>query len=152
MPSFEVSLTLPCQPETVFDYLLKPLNLLKISHPDMGLRFIDVPEVLELGSRMEFEITGYGPPQRLVHKIVEFERPRRITEKQVKGPLKHWVHEHIFEPVDSAAVTVIDRIEFKPPGGLVGIVVTESKIRTSLDQGFQHQHRELQKLFQQPNG
>ncbi len=149
MAEFEASVTLFCPHEAVFDFLIRPANVARISLPEMGVRLLDVPELLELGSRVEFEVTGYGPIQRLIHEITEFDHPNQFTETQLQGPLKSFVHQHIVES-DGDRVLVIDRIEFEPPGGLVGFLVTEERILQSLTRGFDHRHRELKKLLEQP--
>jgi len=144
---FKSSVTVDCPPEEVFDFLLRPDNIVRISPPEMGLNFTKAPEVLELGSILEFSVLAHGQVQRLAHEITHFESPVRFVEKQVEGPFKHWVHEHIFAVDEQGSVTVTDRIEFKPPGGLIGLLVTENKILESLDDGFAHRHEQLQKLL-----
>ena len=42
-------------------------------------------------------------------------------------------------------VRVTDRITFAPPGGMLGLLVNERKIRESLEEGFGHRHHELEK-------
>ena len=147
MATFEASVSLRCIPEDVFDFLVQTVNIRRISPPEMDLAFVDAPEVLELGSRLKFKVQGFGRVQQIVHEITEFDRPRGFTERQVEGPLEHWIHEHMVEVSDSGDVVVVDRIEFKPPGGLVGLLVTESRILESLDDGFSHRHTELQRIL-----
>jgi ligand-binding SRPBCC domain-containing protein len=69
----------------------------------------------------------------------------------VDGPLKLWLHDYIFER-DTAGeqVILINRIEFEPPGGLLGYIVTEEAIRDKLDDSFEHQRDVLQKKFAKP--
>jgi ligand-binding SRPBCC domain-containing protein len=147
MARFESSVVVSSSPHAVFDFLLRPANIALISPPQMGLSFIDAPELLATGTRLEFQVQGFGPPQRIIHEIIEVEAPRRFLERQVKGPLRHWVHEHLVEHESPGQVVVIDRIEFEPPGGLVGLLVTEHKILQSLSAGFDHRHRELKRLL-----
>lgn len=149
MPMFEARVSLPCSPEDAFDFLIRTENMTKISPPEMGLNFVEAPEIVEAGSRLEFKIQGYGQVQHIVHEIVTWERPRIYTEKQVEGPLKHWVHEHLFETDDQQQVTVIDRIEFEPPSGLLGFLITADRIQESLEDGFYHRHQQLKKLLEQ---
>lgn len=151
MASFEaaVSLTSEQDPCAVFDFLLRPVNVVRITSPDMGLSLLDAPEVLEHGSRVEFQVQAYGQVQRFVHEIIELDRPRRFTEQQVTGPMRNWVHEHLVEVDKTGGVAVIDRIVFEPPGGLLGLMVTEKRILSSLKAGFDHRHRELKKLLGQ---
>ena len=151
MASFELCISIDCPRETVFDFLIRPANVVDISPPDASLKLVDVPEVLELGSVVEFEVGGFGPVQRMIHEITAFDRPNSFTETQRKGPLKSFVHEHIVESGNSMAV-VIDRITFDPPGGLVGFLVTEELILKSLQGGFEHRQRELKRLLEQTAG
>ena len=146
MAEFERSTVVACPLEEVFDFLRRPDNIVKISPPEMGLNFVAAPEAVELGSILEFKVLARGQVQHLAHEIIQFDRPSRFVEKQVRGPFKFWEHEHIFE-ADSEGVTVIDRITFQPPGGLIGLLVTEDKILDSLDDGFAHRHAQLQQLL-----
>lgn len=147
MAQFETSVTLPLTCAQLFDFLIRPTNILQIAPPEAALKFIEAPDVLELGSRIEFEVTAVGPAQRLVHEITDFDAVAAFTESQVSGPLKLFRHEHIFEAGPNGNVRMIDRIEFEPPGGLAGFLITEQWLEKNLATGFEHRHRELQRLF-----
>lgn len=149
MARFESSVTVEVSPEKVFEFLARPANIRNVLPPDAGLVLVEAPDVLELGSRLEFELRGFGPVQRIVHEIVEFESPYRFTENQVHGPLKQFVHEHLVEPSDGRLALVIDRIEFEPPGGVAGFLITEDWIRGSLESSFDHRRRELKRLLEE---
>ncbi len=146
MAEFERSIVVMSGLEEVFDFLLRPQNVTRISPPDMGLNFVNAPEVVELGSIMEFKVLARGVVQNITHEITHLDRPSSFIEKQVQGPFKHWQHEHAFEATGDG-VTIIDRISFEPPGGLIGLLVTEESILDSLDDGFAHRHAQLQKLL-----
>jgi ligand-binding SRPBCC domain-containing protein len=147
MPVFETSVALDCPQQRAFDFLLRPANVARIAPPDLGLSFISAPEIVELGSRMEFKIQGYGQVQKMLHEITSLVRPDIITETQIRGLFASWVHEHAFETNDRGQVVVIDRINFLPPAGLLGLLVTSRKILEQLEEGFEHRHRQLQRLL-----
>jgi len=149
MANFEASVTLSCTQEAVFEFLVRPVNIAAISSPQMGLNFINAPERLELGSRLEFQFKEFGLVQHVLHEITEFDPPHRYLERQVTGPLQHWVHEHLVETNGAGRVVVTERIEFEPPPGLAGFVVTAGKILQSLKTGFEHRHQELKRLLEQ---
>ena len=149
MAELETSLAMNCSPEAAFEFLVRPKNLLKIIPTDLGFSFLEVPEQLELGSRIEFQITGYGPVQRFLHEVISLEHPTGFTEHQVTGPLKRFVHEHVVESNGSGEVWVIDRVEFEPPGGLAGFLLTEKRVRESLETGLWHRLNEMKKLLEQ---
>jgi ligand-binding SRPBCC domain-containing protein len=148
MPSLEASVSIRCAVEKVFDFLTKTENLLKIIPDELKLRLINAPADLALGSRMELQILALGPPQNVTYEITEFSRPDRFTETQVKGMLPRYVHEHILSPQQDGTVLVTDRIEFEPPGGLLGFMLTADRLRTTLDQGLSHRHSSLKRLLE----
>lgn len=151
MPQFQAQVALTCTPEQVFEFLIRPANALMISPPETALNYVDVPEVLELGSRLEFDLGGFGPPQRITHEVTVFESPRLFTESQVTGPLEKWVHQHIVE-VHEQGAQLTDLIEFEPPGGMIGFLVTADRIHESLQTGFAHRHEEMKKMLEQADG
>ena len=148
MPEFKAQVVLACPQVEVFEFLIRPANVLMISPPETALNYIDVPEVVELGSKIEFELGGFGPPQRIVHEITAFESPEMFEESQVSGPLGEWGHKHSIEPHDEGA-HLTDLIEFEPPGGIAGFLVTADRILESLQTSFGHRHQEMKKMLEQ---
>lgn len=147
MAIFESSVALEAAPEDVFDFLIRPQNLLKILPEDSGFTLSSAPETLEEGSQLEFSISGLGPTQHMTHEVTLVERPNRFVEKQIKGPLASFEHDHLVEPAGDGRTTLIDRIEFEPPGGMAGFLITEARVRETLEAGFALRHEALQKIF-----
>jgi ligand-binding SRPBCC domain-containing protein len=148
MPTFESRTNLAASPEVVFDYILRPANLQAIAPPEMQFVFVAPPDVISLGNRLTCKAQAYGMIQQLSYEIIELDSPRRFREKMVEGPLKLWVHDYIVEPHSSSEqVTLVNRIEFEPPGGLLGFIVTADKIMEALEDGFDYRRDALQKQF-----
>ena len=148
MPRFESNVTIERSAEAVFAFLIRPENLAKISPPESQLTFVEAPEQITLGTRLAFELGGFGPLQKVVHEISVFEPPNRFVERLVSGPLPVFVHEHVVEAQGEGSV-VIDRIDFEPPGGFIGLLVNEAKILESLKAAFAHRHRSLKEHLEQ---
>ncbi|GAB4162400.1 MAG: hypothetical protein Tsb009_39400 [Planctomycetaceae bacterium] len=148
MALFETSTTLNSTILTVFEFMIRPANLVKIAPPEAKLAFLDPPETLGPGCRFEFQVSGVGPVQQIEHEIIQFEHPRSFTELQIRGPLRAYQHEHIFHEQSNGSIQVIDRIEFEPPGGLAGFLINENWIRNSLQAGFEYRQRELKRLLE----
>lgn len=144
MALFESRTPLSCSPETAFDFISRPVNLQKIAPPEMGLVFVNAPEVVELGCRLTVKVQAYGQIQQLDYEIIEFESPVRFREKGIGGPMKLWLHDYIVEPTESG-VLLVNRIEFEPPGGLVGLLITKDRILDHLEDGFEFRRQALQK-------
>ena len=149
MPLLEASTLIRCPVEHVFDFLTQSDNFDKIVPADLQLRMVQSPGRLALGSRFEVQISGFGIPQNVIYEITEFIRPDSFQETQVKGPLGRYVHGHSFASHDNSTVRVTDRIEFEPPGGMLGFLLTADRLKTSLEQGLVHRHAELKRLLEQ---
>lgn len=145
MPSFDSELILPCSQEGIFDFLRRPANIARISQPDMGLKFTLAPEVIEAGSRLEFQIVSFNQVHKVVHVIETLTPHSLIHEKLIQGPMPSWIHQHRFEP-HADGVRLVDVIEFKLPGGLLGMFLSEDKILDQLEDGFFHRGQQLRRL------
>lgn len=148
MPVYESRVPLPGPAERVFDFLSRPANLQRISPPDVQMAFVEAPEVIELGSRLIFKIHVYGQVQQFEHEIVEFERPVRFREKAVSTPMKSWIQDYILEPDEDGLVVLVNRIEFEPPGGLLGFILTPDRIIANLEEGHPFRADALLKALQ----
>jgi ligand-binding SRPBCC domain-containing protein len=148
MPRVEASVFVRSPIERIFDFLTSSENFTKIVPADLQLRLVQAPPQMALGSRFEVQILGFGMPQNVIYEITEFVHPHRFQEAQVKGPLGRYVHDHDFAPQEDGTVRVTDRIDFEPPGGLLGFLLTAERLKTSLEQGLTHRHRELKRLLE----
>lgn len=146
METFEASIKLPCSMRDAFEFLIQPANIKLISPAGMGLFFVKAPERLCLGAQMHFKVQAYGVVREAVHEVTEFAVSERFVEQQISGPMKQWIHEHLFEE-SSDGVVITDRIQFEPPGGVVGLVINKSRILDNLEEGFDHRHSRLEKLL-----
>ncbi len=147
MALFEAQLILPCPQREVFDFLLRPANVALISPPEQGLYFVDAPEIVSQGTRLKFRIQVFGQVQEGEHEITSIVDDTRIIESQVKGVLKSWVHDHLFETNSNGEVVVTDRIEFEPPGGVLGLLVTKNRVLDQLEDAFEHRYVRMKKLL-----
>lgn len=148
MESFEARVELPCSIELAFDLVASPEGIKKISPPEMGLYFTQAPDRYELGTKVEFKVQAMGLVRKLTHEVTAFDDPNSFTEEQIEGPFRHWVHEHILEVREGGGCMVIDRIQFLPPGGVAGMIMTASKILENLEDGFDYRHEQLEQHFQ----
>ncbi len=151
MSVFESQTELSCTPEAAFEFLIQPENIRRISPSAMMLVFDAAPERVFQGAVMKFRVQTFGVVRQISHRISEFDFPRRFVEEQVEGPMTAWCHEHLFEP-SSNGVIIVDRITFSPPGGMLGLLINDRKIRDSLEAGFDHRHQFLEKHFGIPAG
>jgi ligand-binding SRPBCC domain-containing protein len=148
MPTYQTEMTLQTSCEKVFEFLCRPANLPDLSQPDMPLTIVQAPEEIELGSQIQFAISVMGATIRAIHEITMFESQERFIEEQVEGPFKRWRHEHVFRPLGAEQVAVYDLIEYEPPGGVMGLLLNEKRIRSQLEEGFAFRQDELRYLLE----
>jgi ligand-binding SRPBCC domain-containing protein len=147
MPVYESRIPLPGPVDRVFDFITRPANLQLISPPEVQMAFLEAPEVIRLGSRLVFQVQVYGQVQRFEHEIVEFEAPTRFREKAVSTPMKSWIQDYVLEPAEDGLIVLVNRIEFEPPGGLLGFILTPERILANLEEGYAHRKEALQRAL-----
>lgn len=147
MAKFEISVRLGSPVSVVFDFFRDPFNRSLVSPPGAGMVIVSGPNPLHVGSVIEFKVQGMGLVQQLSHEIVELEEHSMMLERQVKGPLKSFIHRHRFISDGESQTTLIDELEFEPPGGILGLLVTEDKLLDNFEDGFYYRNLELGKRF-----
>ena len=147
MAVFEAQFELPCSPDEAFTFLTTPETILQISPPDMGLKYVAVPDQYHLGAKIEFQVISFGQVQTIHHEVIEFEEPNIFVETMTKGLAPRWVHTHRFEPNGTGGVIVVDEIDFDKPGGIIGLMISEQKIIDSLEDGFDYRRRKMMEMF-----
>ena len=78
--------------------------------------------VISLGEDVTWRAWHFGVPLRMTSRITQMEPPNQFVDEQVKGPFRRFRHVHEFRQ-DDAGTTMVDRIEFEAPFGLVGRLV-----------------------------
>jgi ligand-binding SRPBCC domain-containing protein len=146
MPIFESSVLLPRPVAEVFDFFCCPANLVVVSPPELHLRLVDGPERLELGSRITVQGRRWGLSQRVVSEVTVFEPGVRVVDEQREGPFGRFIHEHRFEP-EGTGTRVTDCIDFEPPSGLLGRLLTARTIERDLQKVFAYRQKKLAELF-----
>jgi ligand-binding SRPBCC domain-containing protein len=146
MPRFEASQCFARPVAEVFDFFRRPANLVKVSPPELHLRLVEGPEVLERGSRIVFQGRRWGLSQRVVSEVTAFELNAQIIDAQREGPFRQWVHTHRFETVPEGT-RVIDQIDYEPPSGILGLVVTAAFIERDLRWIFDYRRKKLEELL-----
>jgi ligand-binding SRPBCC domain-containing protein len=147
MPEFQASTTLNCPVHILRQFLGRPSNLPDVSDPDLELEIVAAPEVIAAGETIEFRVTAYGFKQRSTHTYV-IVNDTEILEEQIDGPMRSWRHHHRYEAIDANTCRLVDQFEFEPPGGMMGFVFTEAKVRESLEEGMRARYESLARILE----
>jgi ligand-binding SRPBCC domain-containing protein len=144
---FESTIQLRCSAEALFDFLARPTNLPRVSPPDWQLQLLEGPEICQLGSRLVIRARRSGIPQRIVSEITVFEPHSLLTDEMREGPFRKLVHSRMLR-ANGDSVSLTDRIEFEPPGGLLGFVLTAQRIEKDLAALHEYRIKRIQELLE----
>ena len=134
MPQFKYETILPCSVEQAFELLTTTKTILQSSPPAMALNYVATPDVYHQGAIIEFQVINFGQVQTIHHEVIEFEAPNLFVETMIKGPMSHWVHSHKFEAHPDRGTIMTDEVEFDPPSGVLGFIITKTKLIDSLEE------------------
>jgi ligand-binding SRPBCC domain-containing protein len=146
VPTFDASLCFPRPLAQVFEFFRDPANLVRVSPPQLHMRLVQGPERIAMGSRLVFRGRRWGIPQRVVSEVTAFEPNVTFTDEQREGPFRRWVHVHRFEAVPPVT-RVTDHIDYEPPGGVLGLVMTGAMIERDLEWIFAYRTDKLKELL-----
>lgn len=147
MPRLEVIETYGVEAGRLIALFRSPREVVGLAPADLGLRLVDGPDVVEVGSRVTVEARRWGLTQRIVTEVVELLPGVSLIEEQRRGPFRHWRHERHFRDLPGGGCELREVIEFEPPGGLLGLTLTAARIEADLRAGFDARRAALIERF-----
>jgi ligand-binding SRPBCC domain-containing protein len=149
MGDFSSSVVIPRPREMTFEYLRTSSNYLKL-FPESATRNLDAkfPEILQQGSSIEVNFKAMGNHFQIVHGITEFRQDVKIVATQLQGPFKQWVCEQHFADSPHGGTLLTTSIDFKPPGGMLGFVVTRKRVLSKLEEWIPRGHEMLRQAIE----
>ena len=139
----------PCDLETIWDFISRPENLEKITPGHMGfvIRTPDLPKIIYPGLIIEYTVSPVaGIPLRWVTEITHVQDKHYFVDEQRIGPYSMWHHEHFLEPIEGG-VEMIDIISYSPPLGILGKLANTLIIRRQLEHIFDYRKEAMIRLF-----
>jgi len=147
MPTFEVTSSVDAPARVVFDWHARPGAFERLTPPWVPVR-LEQFEGIDEGDRAVLRIGLGSLSLRWVAEHYDVEPGRQFCDRQVQGPFPRWEHTHRFEPTEDgeSPSTLIDHVEYEPPGGALGRQVApwiEDEFRRQF--GYRHRvtHRDL---------
>ena len=147
MPVSTTSTVLNCPAQTLRDFLGTTANIPEISDPDLELVILDAPDQVTQDAVIEFRITAYGFKQKMKHRWISV-TDTEIIAQQLDGPTRAWTHRQTIVSTGESTCELTDHIEFEPPGGMLGYVMTADKIIDSIKEGMEFRYETLQERLE----
>jgi ligand-binding SRPBCC domain-containing protein len=146
MPRFEKEMSFARPVAEVFDFFCWTENLLRLTPPEFRLSLIEGPDRLGPGVRLTLKGRRWGISHLAISEITTFVQGKSFVDQQVQGPLGKWLHTHVFETIPGGT-RVRDQIDYEPPGGMLGLVVTGSFLERDLEGIFAYREGKLRALL-----
>lgn len=148
MSTYERSTSIDCTCEEAFQFHCDTENLKKISPPGIKVEILSIDLPLRLGTEIKLKVTQFLFIRTIWHiKISAFDIPYLITDTQLKGPFKTWIHEHKFEPAENGVI-MTDRIEYELPFGPAGKIADKLAVRNLIEKQFAYRQNTTKKLLE----
>ena len=140
-------LWLPRPVGEVFAFFSDAWNLDRITPPWLHFRILTPrPPQLTRGALLEYRLRWRRVPLRWLTEICTWEPPHWFVDRQLRGPYRHWVHEHRFEEKDGGTL-VRDSVDYAVPGLLLEPLLYHLVVRKDVEGIFDYRGRKLQELF-----
>ena len=146
MPLFYSSVQLPVSAQALFDFLATPANWPALAPADLHMQLLDGPAKLELHAKAAWKVRRWGIAQHIGIVVTKFESNAMIVLEQEHGPFAKWQHTQQITAIDNGVV-LNEEIDFDPPTGMLGRLVTADAILRDLDAMFAFRREQLASRF-----
>ena len=142
--SFKVSAPLP----EVAAFHDNPVSLVAITPPPVRVTILRFDVPVRAGSRVAFRLS-VGPFRvSWDGTIATYADQQYFCDVQNKGPFGAWSHTHSFM-AEADGTRVNDRVEYRPPFGLIGKLVDPILVRPALAYMFRYRAKKTRELLEQ---
>ena len=110
---------LPQKRTTVFSFFADPRNLEDLTPEWLHFEILTpMPLQMKSGVLIDYRLRLYGIPLHWQSEISVWEPPHRFVDRQIQGPYRVWIHEHMFTE-HRGGTLVGDTVEYAAPGGIL---------------------------------
>lgn len=146
----EFSQKLPISLEEAWAFFSSPLNLAKITPPDMGFQ---VTSNLERAAKMypgmiiTYKVSPMlGIKLNWMTEITQVQPLKYFIDEQRFGPYKFWHHQHHFEEIPGG-VLMNDILTYGLPMGIFGQMANSIFVANKLQQVFDYRKIKVEEMF-----
>ena len=149
--NFKQTQIIPSDIDTVWNFFSSPLNLNKITPPNMNFKIVDMGgSEMQKGQRIKYKVSPF-PFLRVtwITGIADVDAKRFFADTQIKGPFTMWYHQHNFAPV-TGGIEMTDHVSYSIPLGLIGIFANDLFVQHRVCKIFEYRRQQIELLFPKP--
>ena len=133
--------------DTVFHFFKKAENLQSLTPPWLKFKILTpMPIEMKKGTLIDYQSLLYIIPVYWKTEITVWEPPYRFVDRQLKGPYKMWIHEHIFKEKDGGCL-VTDRVTYQIPGGIFAPIINKLFVNRDIMRIFKFRGKKILEYF-----
>ena len=139
---------LPISLNEAWEFLSSPNNLELITPKSMDFNIIDWDKKKAYpGQIIQYTVKPLlGIKINWVTEITQVRDKEFFIDEQRFGPYTFWHHKHFIKEIEGGVI-MEDVIHYKPPFGLIGVLLNFLFINSKLNSVFKHRELELIKTF-----
>ena len=139
---------LPITLDEAWDFLSDPRNLKTITPEYMGFNILSgADRPMFTGQIIQYIVTPIlGIKTKWVTEITHKVDKHYFVDEQRFGPYALWHHKHFIKEIEGGVI-MEDVIHYKPPFGIIGVLLNFLFINSKLNTIFKHRELELIKTF-----
>ncbi len=149
MHFLEREIVLNTKIENLWQFMATPANLNALTPPQLHFQIVSpLPDRMYNGLIIQYliKIPLFGRWQWLT-EIKHIRAGEYFVDEQRLGPYRLWYHQHLLEPVGEEKTRMVDRVSYRLPFGVVGMVVHELWVKKLLNDIFAYRAQRLLQLF-----
>ncbi|MBT8487983.1 MAG: TIGR01777 family oxidoreductase [Gemmatimonadetes bacterium] len=130
-------------PQEVFDWHERPGAFERLTPPWGEVEVLQRAGGIKDGGTVSLKLHRGPTSFRWDLRHRDYEYGRQFRDEQVSGPMKSWVHTHLFLPRPGGGTIVKDEIELEAPLGPAGEAIAPSFIKRELERLFKFRYQRL---------
>ncbi|HMQ70302.1 MAG TPA: SRPBCC family protein [Ignavibacteria bacterium] len=148
MNEIKKSILINCPVSKAFLFHSDTNNLKKITPDSIKVKILRMDLPLKEGSEIGLEIKQFGfLKNKWQIRLTAFIQNSLITDTQISGPFKSWVHDHIFDEAEGKT-KMTDRIRYELPFGVLGNIADKILVNKMIEKQFEFRHKITKKLLE----
>jgi len=141
---FKTELWLPLPPEKLFPFFADAANLQALTPPWLNFSIVTTrPIAMREGTLIDYKLRVRGVPLRWRTRINVWQPPERFVDEQIRGPYRHWIHEHTFKP-QAGGTLCGDLLQYAVP---FDFLMHYWLVRPDMEKIFRFRSSALRRLF-----
>ena len=139
---------LPISLNKAWSFLSDPNNLSLLTPKEMNFTIISKDQKpMYAGQVIQYSVTPIaGIKTKWISEITHLKKDNYFIDVQLFGPYSFWHHKHFIKEIEGGVI-MEDVIHYKPPFGLIGVLLNFLFINSKLNSVFKHRKLELIKTF-----